>query len=187
MIKKVLTIDKIVAASIELFHKNSYANTTLQDISKASETSIGSIYHAFPEGKKDIANLIAKRYFGEYTEGLADMLSSDLVNTPLEQIIGNIINLLIDLGNKYPCFYDPIFEGTQIVFAKEATKLEAQLSNQIVLMIQIKIPTMSREKAELKLKICNKVWDTILEEYEKTQDKQLLEELKIITLQYLNN
>lgn len=187
MTNKISTIDKIVMASIELFAKNSYANTTLQDISKFSEAAIGSIYHAFPEGKKDIVNLIAKRYFDEYNKGLNNMLSTDLVNTPLDQIIGEIITLLIYLGDKYPCSYDPIFASNQTGFLEEITKLQAQLSNQIVLLIQIKIPSMSREKAELKLSVCNKIWDTLLEDYEKTQDIQTLEELKIITLQYLNN
>jgi AcrR family transcriptional regulator len=187
MTTKASTKDKIIDSSIQLFYKNSYANSTLQEICVASEVSIGSIYHAFPNGKKDILNSIAEMYFTEYRNGITKLLSTDLVNTTLEKIIDGLMILMIDLASKYPCSSDAVFENTQNIFTNEVAEIEQQLVNQTILMIQIKMHTISRSEMELKIKICNKIWDSLLSEYEKTKDKQILKQLKIITLQYLNN
>jgi AcrR family transcriptional regulator len=184
---KTTTVDKIITASINLFYKNSYANTTLQDISKSSGAAIGSIYHAFPLGKSDIINTIAQRYFADYSKGMNRIMSTDLVNTTLEQIIDDELALFINLGQKYPCSYDPIFEDTQKVLFEEMATIESQMLSQIVLMIQIKIPSLTRAEAETKVKICIQIWDTLLSEYHKTQDEQILKELKIAVLKYLES
>lgn len=43
----------ILSKSIELFNKNGYTETTINDISQATGLSVGSIYHLF-DGKEDI-------------------------------------------------------------------------------------------------------------------------------------
>jgi AcrR family transcriptional regulator len=181
------TTQKIINTSVILFAKNSFAGTTLQEIARASDSSIGSIYHAFPNGKIDIINAIAKEYFALYREGLNEILSQDVVNMDLEEIIDHIIALQIELGEKYPCCYDPIFETENKGFISEVADIEKQLENQVVLIIQIKVPKLTREIAELRVKMCYHIWESILCEYGKTKDKEILEQLKIITLQYLKN
>jgi hypothetical protein len=70
---------------------------------------------------------------------------------------------------------------------EQSKELDAELDSYIILMIQIKNPKITREEAQLKTEMCTLFWDAILAEYQKTFDKQILEQLKIITLQYLNN
>jgi AcrR family transcriptional regulator len=187
MTDKISTIDKIVTASIELFANKSYANTTLQDISKSSGAAIGSIYHAFPKGKSEIAELITERYFQEYKQSLLTILKTDLVNRSFEELIDDLFEILLRVGAKYPCLYDPGFVINHEKLDKESKELDAELDNYIILMIQIKNPKISRENAILKTQMTTLFWNPFLAEYQKTKNIQILEQLKIITLQYLNN
>jgi AcrR family transcriptional regulator len=187
MTDKISTIDKIVTASIELFANKSYANTTLQDISKSSGAAIGSIYHAFPKGKSVIVELITERYFQEYKQNLLSILKTDIVGQSFEKLIDDLFDILLKISAKYPCLYDSTFELNKEKYLVKANELDAELDNYIILMIQIKNPKISREEAVLRTNMCTLFWNAMLAEYQKTLDKQILEQLKIITLQYLNN
>ena len=101
MTDKISTIDKIVTASIELFANKSYANTTLQDISKSSGAAIGSIYHAFPKGKSVIAELITERYFDEYKQNLLSILKTDIVGQSFEKLINDLFDILLKIDRFY--------------------------------------------------------------------------------------
>lgn len=50
------TRDKILSVASELFRKQGYYATTLNQISSVSQTPRGSIYYYFPEGKEQLAN-----------------------------------------------------------------------------------------------------------------------------------
>jgi AcrR family transcriptional regulator len=189
MTKKVPTIDKIISASIELFHKNTYANTTLQDISKASGAAIGSIYHAFPEGKKDIAKAISAKYEIENNKQLGSILRVNAVNSTIEEIIDSLIQAMMELGDMFPCYYDSGFK----LCLKEIYKVdkhcdsEDELLEYITILFQLKFPNLSKQEAQIKARICNNIWNSLLEEYDLTQDKEILKQLKIITLKYLQD
>ncbi len=187
MTDKIFTIDKIVTASIKLFAQNSFANTTLQDISKSSGAAIGSIYHAFPKGKSAIADLITERYFQEYKQKLFLMFKTDLVSQDFEKLIDDLFAILLSVGAKYPCLYDPTFELNKEKYLVQGKELDAELDSYIILMLQIKNHKITREEAVLRTNMCTLFWDAILAKYQKTQDIQILEQLKIITLKYLNN
>jgi AcrR family transcriptional regulator len=187
MTDKISTINKIVTASIELFANKSYANTTLQDISKSSGAAIGSIYHAFPKGKSVIAELITERYFQEYKQNLLTLLKTDLAGQSFEKLIDDLFDILLSLNSKYPCLYDPTFEIHKERLMAEGKKLDDELDTYITLMIQIKNPNITREQAVLKTQMTTLFWNSFLAEYQKTKNIQILEQLKIITLQYLNN
>jgi AcrR family transcriptional regulator len=187
MTTKISTKNKIISSSINLFDKSNFSDTALLEISESSGVSIGSIYHAFPKGKTDILSAIAQKYYEEYANGLNSILTSDLINTSLETMIDKILELLISLGQKYPCYYDPIFQSITKNLLESVSPLEQQLIDHTTLMIQIKIPNITKSQAELKVKICYKIWDCLLSEYEKTGDKAILQQLKSITLQYLQN
>jgi AcrR family transcriptional regulator len=49
------TRDRIIVATNELFRRHGYNGTSLSQISKASNATIGSIYHFFPGGKEALA------------------------------------------------------------------------------------------------------------------------------------
>ena len=51
----VSTRDRIIVATNELFRRNGYNGTSLSQISKAANATIGSIYHFFPGGKEALA------------------------------------------------------------------------------------------------------------------------------------
>jgi AcrR family transcriptional regulator len=187
MNNKVSTYDKIIAASIDLFHKNGYAGTTLQDISKDSGAAIGSIYHAFPNGKTDIAKSIDTRYQIENNKTLGDILKLNAVDSTIEQIIDSLIAALVELGQKYPCYYDQAFLSELETVCKDANPQENEILNYTTILFQIKYPNLTKQEAELKAKICNNIWGSLILEYDQTQDPQTLEQLKIITLRYLQD
>ncbi len=59
--KSLKTKQMISNAAIELFQTYGYEKTTIQDISKATETSVGSIYHHFGS-KEGILNFALREY-----------------------------------------------------------------------------------------------------------------------------
>lgn len=62
------TPDRIVVATTELFRRQGYNGTSLSQISKASEATIGSIYHFFPGGKEALAVAVIETTGAIYRE-----------------------------------------------------------------------------------------------------------------------
>lgn len=67
---------KIVNAAWELFYKNGYENTTVEDIVFESGTSRGSFYHYF-DGKEELLSSLSSLFDSKYEE-LQDKLSEDM-------------------------------------------------------------------------------------------------------------
>jgi AcrR family transcriptional regulator len=187
MNKKLPTIDKIITESISLFFKHSYANTTLQQISTATGVGMGSIYHAFPNGKTDIAAKIMEQYVNQNTILLGQILKTNAVDSTIEQIVDSMIATLLELGNKFPCIYDDTFALALGDNIDGFTKLQDEIIEYTAIMIQLKFPQMPKSEINIKAKICYTVWDSLLCEYEKNEDKQILDQIKILTLKYLMN
>lgn len=62
------TRDRIIVATNELFRRHGYNGTSLSQISKASEATIGSIYHFFPGGKEALAVAVVDATGAVYRE-----------------------------------------------------------------------------------------------------------------------
>lgn len=62
------TADRIVVATNELFRRQGYNGTSLSQISKAAEATIGSIYHFFPGGKESLGVAVIESTGSVYRE-----------------------------------------------------------------------------------------------------------------------
>ena len=58
---------KIVNAAWELFYKNGYENTTVEEIVEESGTSRGSFYHYF-DGKEELLSSLSSLFDSKYEE-----------------------------------------------------------------------------------------------------------------------
>lgn len=65
--KRRSTKSRIVKAAWNLFYKNGYENTTVEDIIAASKTSKGTFYHYF-KGKESLLNSLSSLFDGKYEE-----------------------------------------------------------------------------------------------------------------------
>ena len=65
--KRRSTKSRIVKAAWNLFYKNGYDNTTVDDIIAASKTSKGTFYHYF-KGKEALLNSLSNLFDGKYEE-----------------------------------------------------------------------------------------------------------------------
>lgn len=74
--KRRSTKSKIVKAAWNLFYKNGYDNTTIEDIIAASKTSKGSFYHYF-KGKESLLNTMSYLFDEKYQE-LAQEIDSTM-------------------------------------------------------------------------------------------------------------
>lgn len=74
--KRRSTKSRIVKAAWNLFYKNGYENTTVEDIIAASKTSKGTFYHYF-KGKEALLNSLSNLFDGKYEE-LAAVIDPDL-------------------------------------------------------------------------------------------------------------
>lgn len=74
--KRRSTKSRIVKAAWNLFYKNGYDNTTVDDIIAASKTSKGTFYHYF-KGKEALLNSLSNLFDGKYEE-LAAVIDPNL-------------------------------------------------------------------------------------------------------------
>ena len=65
--KRRSTKSRIVKAAWNLFYKNGYDNTTVEDIITASKTSKGTFYHYF-KGKEALLNSLSYLFDQKYEE-----------------------------------------------------------------------------------------------------------------------
>ena len=65
--KRQSTKSRIVKAAWNLFYKNGYEHTTIEDIITASKTSKGSFYHYF-KGKEALLNSLSYLFDEKYEE-----------------------------------------------------------------------------------------------------------------------
>ena len=77
------TKNSIVSAAWELFYRQGYENTTIDDIVEASNTSKGSFYHYF-SGKEGLLNTLSILFDEKYTE-LEPLLTED--QGPVEKLL----------------------------------------------------------------------------------------------------
>lgn len=73
---RVNTDDRIVMAMAELMRKQGYGATGMKQISEAANAPIGSIYHHFTNGKRDVAAEALRRSGAAYGELVITLLSA---------------------------------------------------------------------------------------------------------------
>ena len=74
--KRQSTKSRIVKAAWNLFYKNGYDNTTVEEIINASKTSKGTFYHYF-KGKEALLNTLSNLFDQKYEE-LSGVIDPDL-------------------------------------------------------------------------------------------------------------
>jgi len=62
------TKDRLLDAALERFATRGVAATTLDEIRAHAQASVGSVYHAFPNGKEDIAAELYVEVLGRYQQ-----------------------------------------------------------------------------------------------------------------------
>ena len=70
------TRDRIIVATNELFRRHGYNGTSLSQISRTSDATIGSIYHFFPGGKQALAAAVIHTTGAVYRE-LFESIAAD--------------------------------------------------------------------------------------------------------------
>ena len=74
--KRRSTKNRIIKSAWNLFYKNGYDNTTVEDIIAASKTSKGTFYHYF-KGKEALLNSLSDLFDQKYEE-LASTIDPDM-------------------------------------------------------------------------------------------------------------
>lgn len=179
------TIQKILVTADRLFAQKGYENVSMQDISKHSKVSVISVYDNFKKGKEDIAINLLKNYIYDLQFKFSSIVDQKILDEDIEKILNKIVLILIELGQKYPSS----FHLSKIIETKELEELnqktEEEICSKIAFLLRLKLPSLNNEQAKLKSKMCYWVCDSVLAKWEKTQDKNLITELKSMLLQYL--
>ena len=84
------TKDRILDAALDRFSAHGVAATTLDEIRASAHASVGSIYHAFPGGKEDIAAALYVDVLDRYQQAFLARLQR---NPDAEQGIRAIVEL----------------------------------------------------------------------------------------------
>lgn len=88
------TVDRIVEAAARVFDEAGYLRATTNEIAAEAGVSIGSLYQYFPN-KDAILVEIARRHIASSVAAFDELLGGLDSGTPLNQLIGSVIDLLI--------------------------------------------------------------------------------------------
>ncbi len=73
------TRDRLIAATNELFRRRGYHGTSLKEVTRAAEATVGSLYHFFPEGKRGLTEAVIRETGAAY-EQLFIELTNDVAD-----------------------------------------------------------------------------------------------------------
>ncbi|WP_329110206.1 TetR/AcrR family transcriptional regulator [Micromonospora sp. NBC_01699] len=79
------TRDRIVVATSRLMQRQGYEGTGIKQIAQASEATLGSVYHFFPGGKRELAAEAVRHADREFADLLRRALAS--ADDPAEAVI----------------------------------------------------------------------------------------------------
>src|SRR5262245_34124403 len=88
------TRQRVLAAALRLFRRRGFARTTMRDIARAAELSLGAAYHYFPS-KGDIVAAYYEWMQAEHEKLVMPALSSDAdLRAKLQALFGTKLDLL---------------------------------------------------------------------------------------------
>ena len=136
------TKTKIVSAAWELFYRNGYDDTTVDDIVELSGTSKGSFYHYF-ESKDALLNSLAYLFDDKYEE-LTDQIPEDMHSFDALLFLNRELFDLID--NKIDQELIAKLYSTQLIRKGEKSLLD---SDRYYYKLLRRIVTKGQERGEL--------------------------------------
>lgn len=111
--------NKIIAAALACFNTAGVTDTSISDICKASDTSIGSIYHHF-KGKEQLAAAVYLEGLKNYQEGsLAALESKTTARSGITAVVTYHLNWIVE----YPDWSRYLFKQRHAVFSGETKTL----------------------------------------------------------------
>lgn len=134
---------KIVNAAWELFYKNGYENTTVEDIVFESGTSKGSFYHYF-EGKEELLGSLSNLFDSRYEE-LADTLSDDMSCFDKLMYLNKELSVMVE--NRIPLDLLSRLYSSQLTLKGDRTLLD---HNRTYYKLLRRIVIEGQEKGELR-------------------------------------
>lgn len=92
--------NQLLESAKELFASNGYHATTTRQITKNIGMADGLIYHYFPEGKKQILDIIIKEFIDERWIQLEKDISEVTSDIPIQEILFKLGNIIFKyIGN----------------------------------------------------------------------------------------
>ena len=88
----------IIEASLKLFSKNGFYNTTIPDIAKSLNMSVGNMYNYFPS--KEVLAMAIMRYTSDILGEKIKKINK--MKIPTKQKIRKIVAMYFDIANKRP-------------------------------------------------------------------------------------
>lgn len=134
---------KIVNAAWELFYKNGFENTTVEDIVFESGTSRGSFYHYF-EGKEELLNSLSTLFDSKYEE-LQGSLSDDMTCFDKLMYLNKMLFIMVE--NSIPMDLLSRLYSSQLTTRGDRTLLD---HNRTYYKLLRRIVIEGQEKGELR-------------------------------------
>jgi AcrR family transcriptional regulator len=180
--------NSILDALALLIREGGSAQVTTQAVSKASQASVGSLYHFF-SSREDMLEALAQRHIGkialvlEEIENLSDQQWCAFSPAEaIERLVGPIFSYLSQnwdfyiIANALPYF--PEFTEKGIL---------AQLYTLHERMVELRCRTLSPDDIALHAKVLLKLPKGLLEEFNLRPDPRLLKQAKFALTTYLQN
>ena len=190
-------VERILEAAASVFASVGYEAATTHAIAARAGTAIGSLYQFFPD-KLAIFHALEERHMEQVTAIHAKLMTLQMVQQPLEQMIQQIVETFADY------FEHP---GPQVVYiqyfvAPEMFKYFDEsftqgLIQQFASLLRLRSPALSTEKSQLLAEVCIQCYNSLLlvalrSDYprgsakgDRTHRKQLYQEVRELLVAYL--
>lgn len=141
------TRENLLQSARKLFAKNGYAATPVRKINREIGMADGILYHYFPDGKREILEVLVKESL-EKTLSENEAWASELENLPLEDILKRIAEMADDFFNENIELLMILFKESSIIELGEMKQLVAMFEekrNDVALLLKAK-----HEQGEIK-------------------------------------
>lgn len=134
---------QILDAAAQLFAESGIESASMQQIAERAESSIGSLYHFFPN-KQALVLAVAERCMLLSTQENASATSAEMLSAPVEQVIGQVLDGQVALQRRMPVW--AVMEQA-IATIPEAKPLHDRMSRVLVEQVEgflaLRVPRMS--------------------------------------------
>jgi AcrR family transcriptional regulator len=179
--RSVERIAQLLAAAARVYDRVGLEAATMTDVAASAQTSIGTLYHWFPD-KEALTRALSERMLSEFMDSLAPLL----VDHPDEHTYELVAKVMAEMA---------VFTAKHPVFAvlldahpESGSQLHSSLTNSAQLLIELRVPGIDPDERDLTadtvVGLCRQMLATF-DRWPKKDRALIVEEYRYLLMAYL--
>lgn len=182
--------DAILDAAAAILVESGMAGFTVHGVAARANTSIGSMYHFFPDGES-VLRALGERHMaalGELLKGLRETDDATWASAPLEVAVGAVLNPLVAYMEEHPDLFALPHEQRIEGCEPEGHELDGMSIEIFERFIRARMPSTSPSELQLRARMMHGIAEGVATRaatYPPTQRAPLFRELRVAVTAYL--